>query len=110
MSVDIDTNTVERFKAAFRGHPAGVAVIAAAGPDGPAGLTASSVVSVSVAPPAVSFSVMDSPSALTIAAADSFVVHLLGAEHVDVARSFAVPGGVRFTAEQGWRTLPTGEP
>ena len=110
MTVEVDMAVVASFKAAFRGYPTGVAVIAAAGPDGPVGLTASSVASVSLAPPALSFSVMDSPSARLIVAADSFVVHLLGAAHEDLARQFSAPGGRRFTDEQPWTTLPTGEP
>ncbi|WP_344507292.1 flavin reductase family protein [Dactylosporangium maewongense] len=110
VTLEVGTGVVASFKAAFRGYPTGVAVIAAAGPDGPVGLTASSVASVSLAPPALSFSVMDSPSARLIVAAGSFVVHLLGAAHEDLARQFAQPGGRRFTADQPWTTLPTGEP
>ncbi|WP_433206421.1 flavin reductase family protein [Dactylosporangium sp. CS-047395] len=101
---------VSGFKAAFRGYPTGVAIISVAGPDGPAGLTASSVASVSLAPPALSFSVMDSPSAKLITAAPSLVVNLLGAAHAGLAHDFARPGGPRFTPDQDWLTLPTGEP
>jgi flavin reductase (DIM6/NTAB) family NADH-FMN oxidoreductase RutF len=108
--VDVETGLVELFKAAFRGYPTGVAVITATGPGGPVGLTASSVASVSLAPPALSFSVMDSPSARVIATADSVVVHLLGPAQAGLAGDFARPGGPRFTPEQGWTTLPTGEP
>ncbi|MGI5238275.1 flavin reductase family protein [Dactylosporangium sp. CA-139066] len=110
MSVEIGTFVVEQFKAAFRGYPTGVAIITVMGPEGPAGLTASSVASVSLAPPALSFSVMDSPSARLIAGADRLVVNLLGASHADLARDFARPGAPRFTPEQGWTILPTGEP
>ncbi|WP_426505015.1 flavin reductase family protein [Dactylosporangium sp. McL0621] len=106
----MSSDVVAGFKAAFRGYPTGVAIISVAGPDGPAGLTASSVASVSLAPPALSFSVMDSPSALVIAGARSLVVNLLGAAHAGLAHDFARPGGPRFTPEQGWTTLPTGEP
>jgi flavin reductase (DIM6/NTAB) family NADH-FMN oxidoreductase RutF len=100
----------EQFRGAFRRYPTGVAVIAATGHDGPVGLTASSVASVSVTPPALSFSVMGTRSARAILDAPSFVVHLLGPRHAGVARDFSRPGGLRFTPEQGWRTLPTGEP
>lgn len=101
----------EDFKHAFRHHPAGVAVITATGPDGPAGLTVSSVASVSAVPPALLFSVTTRRgSASRVLAAESFVVHLLSADQVDIARSFAVPGAPRFTPDQGWRTLPGGEP
>jgi flavin reductase (DIM6/NTAB) family NADH-FMN oxidoreductase RutF len=100
----------EQFRGAFRRYPTGVAVITATGPDGPVGLTASSVASVSVSPPALSFSVMGTRSARAILDAPSFVVHLLGPRHAGVARDFSRTGGLRFTPEQGWRILPTGEP
>ncbi|MFC7534132.1 flavin reductase family protein [Actinoplanes sp. GCM10030250] len=100
----------ERFKAAFRRYPTGVAIISAAGPDGPAGLTVSSVASVSLDPAALSFSVMGSPSARAVVEAPSFVVNLLGHEHAGLAHDFARRGGPRFTPEQGWDVLPTGEP
>ena len=48
--------TPDELKALFRGHPAGVAVITADDGTGPVGMTASSVFSVSVAPPLVVFS------------------------------------------------------
>lgn len=106
----IETGIGERFKAAFRRYPTGVAVIAAAGPGGPAGLTASSVASVSADPPALSFSVMGSRSARAILGAPSFTVNLLGPGHAGLARDFAHSGGSRFTPGQGWDVLPTGEP
>jgi flavin reductase (DIM6/NTAB) family NADH-FMN oxidoreductase RutF len=105
-----DPGGEDGFKAAFRRFPTGVAVVTATGPAGPVGLTASSVASVSVVPPALSFSVMGSPSARIIAAASSFVVHLLGARHSALAQDFARPGGPRFTPEQEWSVLATGEP
>jgi flavin reductase (DIM6/NTAB) family NADH-FMN oxidoreductase RutF len=106
----IETGIGELFKAAFRRHPTGIAVIAARGPHGPAGLTASSVASVSAEPPALSFSVMASRSARAILEAPSFTVNLLGAGHAGLARDFARSGGPRFTPEQDWSVLPTGEP
>lgn len=101
----------EGLKAAFRAHPAGVAIITAAGPDGPVGLTASSVASVAVDPAAIVFSVTRATgSAGAILAADSFVVHLIDDDHSALAETFAVSGSERFTPAQGWDTLPTGEP
>ncbi|GLY07725.1 MULTISPECIES: flavin reductase family protein [Actinoplanes] len=97
----------DRFKAAFRRYPTGVAVVSA---PGPVGLTVSSVSSVSADPPALSFSVLDSPSGRAIVGAPSLVVNLLGTDHADLAGDFARSGGPRFTPEQGWSTLPTGEP
>ncbi|KQM84654.1 flavin oxidoreductase [Agromyces sp. Leaf222] len=103
--------TAEAFKAAFRDHPAGVALITATTPLGPVGLTASSVASVSAEPAALSFSVTRATgSAGGLLAAESVVVHLLSADQVEVARAFARSGAPRFTPEQGWGTLPTGEP
>ncbi|GAA3663595.1 flavin reductase family protein [Microbacterium marinilacus] len=102
---------VEDFKAAFRGHPAGVALITAQTADGPVGLTASSVASVSVDPPALSFSVTKTEgSAGGVLAAPSFLVHLLGESHAPVAEAFARSGSPRFTPEQGWAALSSGEP
>ncbi len=105
------TDLATEFKAAFREHPAGIALITAATPEGPVGLTASSVASVAVDPAALVFSVTRTTgSAGRILAADSFLVHLLDARHAPIAREFSVSGGERFTAAQGWRTLETGEP
>ncbi|WP_036320499.1 flavin reductase family protein [Microbacterium indicum] len=99
------------FRAAFRDHPAGVSLITAAGQDGPVGLTASSVASVAVDPPTLSFSVTRSTgSAGEVLRADTFVVHLLADSHASLATAFATSGAPRFTAEQNWTTLPTGEP
>jgi len=107
MFSSIETAVGEQFKAAFRRYPTGVAIITA---PGPVGLTASSVASVSADPPALSFSVMDSVSARAILDAPSFVVNLLGPGSVAVARAFAGHDGPRFTPDQGWEMLPTGEP
>ncbi|MFT4260791.1 flavin reductase family protein [Microbacterium sp.] len=107
----IPTEVGEGLKAAFRQHPAGVAIISADSPTGPHGLTASSVASVAVDPAAIVFSVTRATgSAGAILDAESFVVHLIDDEHAGVAQNFAVSGAERFTAEQGWQTLPTGEP
>ncbi|MEV6346928.1 flavin reductase family protein [Actinoplanes sp. NPDC051851] len=110
MISDIDTDLGDQLKAAFRRYPTGVAVISANGPAGPAGLTASSVASVSVAPPALSFSLLSTASARAVLDAPTFVVNLLGPDDADLARDFAHSSGPRFTPEQGWGTLPTGEP
>lgn len=100
----------EHFKTAFRAHPAGVAVITATGTEGVVGLTASSVASVSADPPILAFSVSGGRSASQIAAAQTVVVHLLGADQLELARTFSIPGAPRFTGEMNWELLPTGEP
>jgi flavin reductase (DIM6/NTAB) family NADH-FMN oxidoreductase RutF len=101
----------QAFKDAFRLHPAGIALITAMTPEGPVGLTASSVASVGIDPPALAFSVTRATgSAGGILTAHTHVVHLLDAAHVDLARTFSRSGTDRFTPEQGWSSLPTGEP
>lgn len=107
----VPTPVGEALKAAFRSHPAGVAIITATTPDGPVGLTASSVASVAVDPAAIMFSVTRATgSAGAILSADTFVVHLIDDEHSALAQSFATSGAERFTPEQGWTALDTGEP
>ncbi|MFV0434157.1 MAG: flavin reductase family protein [Leucobacter sp.] len=101
----------EDLKTAFRYHPAGIAVIAAATPEGLVGLTASSVASVAVDPAAIMFSVTRATgSAGAILGADTFVVNLIDHDHAELALTFATSGSARFTPEQGWGTLETGEP
>lgn len=94
----------EEFRAAFRRHAAGVALVVAPGPDGPVGLTVSSLASVSAAPPLLSFSVGRGRSAAAaVVGARRLDVHLLGADQRAVAEAFATPGAPRFLAAQGWR-------
>ena len=108
------TNTspamTDLFRSAFRSHPAGVTVVTAVGHSGPVGLTASSVASVSVDPPSLSFSLSGSRSAEQLIEAETVVVHMMAASQVDLAKVFSKPGTERFTADMDWRTLPTGEP
>ncbi|MFQ4147270.1 flavin reductase family protein [Arthrobacter sp. LAPM80] len=99
------------FKAAFGGHPAGVAIITAQSPTGPVGITASSVASVSAEPPLLAFSLSASRgSAAAIAVADTVVVHLLTAADLELARTFADSTSDRFTVSMAWTRMETGEP
>ena len=101
----------DAFKLAFRNHAAGVAVITADAGDGPVGITASSVFSVSAEPPLLVFSISGrSSSAPTIRRADTLVVHLLGATQLDIARLCSTSSIDRFADTSIWRRLPTGEP
>lgn len=107
----VHVSVADQFKAAFREHPAGIALITATTPEGPVGLTASSVASVGLDPVALTFSVTRATgSAGALLSADTFLVHLLDARQLAIAEQFAVSGGERFTDEQGWETLKTGEP
>jgi flavin reductase (DIM6/NTAB) family NADH-FMN oxidoreductase RutF len=116
--IDLSNDTVstatplsaDAFKAAFRDHPAGVAVITADSGDGPVALTATSVASVSAEPPLITFSVSAlSSSTPTICAARTVIVHLLGAEQLNIAKLGATSGIDRFADRSLWRVLPTGE-
>ena len=102
--------SAEDFKAAFRNHPAGVAVITADPGDGPVALTATSVFSVSATPPLLVFSVSElSSAAPAIARSTSVVVHLLGAAQLDLARLCATSGVDRFAGAWAWERLSRGE-
>jgi len=105
------TVDAERFKAAFRHHAAGVAVVTAEGEDGPIALTASSVTSVSAVPAVLLFSVSATTSTgRALASAPSAVVHLLDATDHALAVRCADPRADRFADADGWERLPTGEP
>ncbi|QIK62019.1 flavin reductase family protein [Leucobacter viscericola] len=107
----VEFDGADALKRAFREHPAGISLITAQTPEGPVGLTASSVASVGIDPPALSFSVTRATgSAGGILGADSYLVHLLDNRHADIAQLFAVSGSERFTDDQGWEYLETGEP
>jgi flavin reductase (DIM6/NTAB) family NADH-FMN oxidoreductase RutF len=101
----------DEFKALFRSHPGGVAVITADAGDGPVALTATSVASVSADPPLLIFSVSALSSATpTIVAAETIVVHLLDADDLDLARLGATSGVDRFEDRTSWSRLVSGEP
>lgn len=100
----------DEFRALFRGHPVGVAVITADAGDGPVALTASSVASVSAEPPLLIFSVSAFSSAADVLArAETVVVHLLDAEDLAVAKLGAASGVDRFADTARWSRLETGE-
>jgi len=101
----------ENFKAAFRNHPGGVAVLTADSGDGPVGLTATSVSSVSADPPMLMFSISGlSSTGPALLKAETVVVHLLGEQQVELAKTFATSGIDRFADQASWARLTTGEP
>lgn len=98
------------FKSIFRHHPAGVAVVTLRTPHGPVGFTATSVISVSAAPPIFAFSLAGTSSSRpALEEAGTVVVNLLADDQDDVAARFAARGVDRF-AGVDWHPLPTGEP
>ncbi|SEG95837.1 NADH-FMN oxidoreductase RutF, flavin reductase (DIM6/NTAB) family [Actinacidiphila yanglinensis] len=101
----------ERFKQVFRNHPAGVVVVTVDGGSGPAGFTATSLTSLSLDPPLVSFGIGRTTSSWPhVERAETAVVNFLGAEQEAVARRFATSGIDRFAAPTRWRRLERGEP
>lgn len=102
--------TAGMFKAAFRGHPGGVAVITADAGDGPVALTATSVASVNADPPLLMFSVTTASSATkVIVRAETVVVHLLDVPDLRLAQIGATKGIDRFADAASWTRLSTGE-
>lgn len=103
--------TSDEFREAFRNYACGVAVITADSGNGPVGLTATSVTSVSLDPPLLVFSVSElSSSAPAIRAAETLVVHILSADQIDIAKLCATSGIDRFADTSKWMRLVTGEP
>lgn len=103
--------TADHFTSLFRGHPGGVAVITADPGTGPVALTATSVSSVSVAPPLLIFSLSSASSAsAAIAASETIVVHLLDEHDLELAQRGATSGVDRFADTSTWVRLATGEP
>lgn len=102
--------SADAFKAVFRGHPGGVALITADAGDGPVALTATSVASVNVDPPLLMFSVTTVSSATAvIVKSDTVVVHLLDVDDIPLAQRGATKGIDRFGDTDLWQRLPTGE-
>jgi flavin reductase (DIM6/NTAB) family NADH-FMN oxidoreductase RutF len=97
-----------RFRRALGRHAAGVVVVT--GP-GPVGLTATSLTSVSLDPPLVSFCVArESTTWPDLRQADHFAVNLLGGDQAAVASRFAVRGVDRFGGGVTWRPGAYGVP
>ena len=110
-SVDAEPSIRNSFVEAFRNHTAGVSIITATGDDGPAGITSSSVISISADPAVLAFSLQSlRGSASVIASARSFVVHLANSANERLASTFATRGAVRFGDDMPWSFLSTGEP
>ncbi len=107
-STQVDTTL---FRQVFRRHAAGVAVVTTDAGRGPAGVTVTSLASLSAAPPLLSFSIAVTASIWPhLRDAGTAVVHLLGAPHTELAQTFATSGINRFAEPTRWHRLPTGEP
>lgn len=99
------------YKSVFRRHAAGVVVITADAGHGPVGFTATSLVSVSLLPPLVSFAIATGASSWpAISTATSLVINFLSADQHAIAGRFATSGIDRFAEPTRWSRLATGEP
>lgn len=76
----------------MRRAPQLVTVVTASGPEGPRGITVSSFIPVSLDPPLVLVSIMNSARAHAAIAAGAFRVHLLASDQASVSGHFAKPG------------------
>jgi flavin reductase (DIM6/NTAB) family NADH-FMN oxidoreductase RutF len=105
--VDADT-----FRTLFRGHAGGVVVVTFdGGGAGAAGFTATSLTSVSLEPPMVSFAISNHSSCWSpLQSATSVVVNFLSDDQDIIARTFAARGVDRFASPLRWRSLESGEP
>jgi flavin reductase (DIM6/NTAB) family NADH-FMN oxidoreductase RutF len=91
------------FRAAFRRHAAGVTVVTLAGPDGPLGFTATSVTSVSLDPPMLSFCLAHTSSNwAAVAQATYLSVNVLTEGQEELAARFATKGIDRFAPPTVW--------
>ena len=98
------------FRAAMSHHAKGVAVITA-GTDDPVGFCATSLASVSLEPPLVSFTVgLRSASWATIATARHVMVHLLADSQADLASLFARRDAAKFGPATRWHRNERGLP
>jgi flavin reductase (DIM6/NTAB) family NADH-FMN oxidoreductase RutF len=99
-------------RTAMRRHAAGVCVITTCDAGGgPAGFCATSLTTVSLRPPTVSFSVdAESASGQAWQSAAHGIVHLLRSDQAGVASAFAAPGPAKFAGSAGWRWGPAGQP
>ncbi|WP_408896070.1 flavin reductase family protein [Nocardioides sp. R1-1] len=93
----------DQFKAGFRRHAAGVALVVGETATGPVGATVSSVASVSADPALLSFSLARASSVgPQLVGCDRLSVFVLSADQADLAAAYADRRAERFTDEQGW--------
>ncbi|TAM64405.1 flavin reductase family protein [Mycobacterium sp.] len=99
------------YRATLRRHPAGVAVITLASPSGPVGFTATSLASLSLNPPLVSFNITHTSSSIAaLRNAESLIIHLLAEHQLALAQRFSQSAELRFADTASWTALDTGEP
>jgi len=100
----------DALRGVMRRHAAGVVVITT-GADEPTGFCATSLTSISLEPPTVSFAVAEgSASGRAWAQAEHGLVHMLRADQRELAMHFARSGPQKFAGAARWRPGPHGQP
>ena len=109
-SIDLQFDA-KAFRSALGRYATGVAVVMARCADGrTAGMTINSFASVSLDPPLVLWSMQSgTPSSSTFRAAGAFTVSILGAEHQELAMTFAKSGDAKLEHE-AVVPAPSGQP
>ncbi len=98
------------YRSAMRSQVCGVAVVTTT-VDGPVGFCASSLASISLDPPVVSFAVRrDAASGRAWGGSEGGLVHLLHDRQVPLARAFATTGADRFGGRFPWTWSVEGYP
>lgn len=98
-----DSLIAEQFRLAMRFHAAGVAIVTINSDHGTAGFTVSSLASLSLRPPAVSFNIAHYSSSMPLLrAADTAEIHLLSTGQEELARRFSGPANERFADPSLW--------
>jgi flavin reductase (DIM6/NTAB) family NADH-FMN oxidoreductase RutF len=106
-----DPDLPDAFREAFRRHPAGAVIISADEGGQPVTLTLSSLISVSMAPPTVAFSLSaKSSNSMAIRRSKSLVIHFLRREDMPLAKLCASSGPDRLGPGINWTRFATGEP
>lgn len=102
---------VAAYRAILGGLAAPVTVVTAPAPDGPTGMTVSSFMSVSLAPPLVAVGLtVGKPTTAAVCTSERFAVNALGGDDAAIARRFAeIPSDQRFEGVS-WTPGPQGIP
>jgi len=95
------------FLEAFRRHGAGISVVTALKTDGsPTGFTATSLASLSAAPPLATFNMSQTASSWSSMKVDqTVIIHMLSADNLDLAQTMAGEASERFAGDH-WSPGP----
>lgn len=109
-TTDAAVELSHRVRGVHRQYPTGVTVVTAAVDGKPYGLAVNAFSSISLEPPLVLVCVNESSQSYpAVFESDYIGINILGADQVDVARTFAKSGGDKF-AELDWRLSDLGVP